>query len=89
MTIVYKFLHGLVNCQASDVGMQLTATSTRGGGIHLVQQRPRTRVCTNLFPLRAATLWNKTDLAILNLQTLTNFKTALSKQLALQQTLAL
>ena len=63
------FLHGLVNCQASDLGLQLTATSTRGGGVHLVQQRSWTRVCANLFPLRAATAGNKTDLAILNSRT--------------------
>ena len=88
MTTVYKFLHGLVNCQASDVGLQLTSTSTRGGGVHLVQQRSRTRVCANLVPLRAATAWNKTDLAILNSRTLKIFKTALPRQLALQQTLA-
>ena len=29
MTTVYKFLLGLVNCQASEVDLQLTATSTR------------------------------------------------------------
>ena len=89
MTTVYKFLHGLVNCQASDVSLQLTTTSTRGGRVHLVQQRSRTRVCANLFPFRAATAWNKTDLAILNSRTLKIFKTALSKQLALQLTLAI
>ena len=88
MTTVYKFLHGLVNCQASDVGLQLIATSTRGGGVHLVQQRSRTRVCANLLPLRAATALNKTDLTILNSRTLKIFKTALSRQLALQQTLS-
>ena len=88
MTTVYKFLHGLVNCQASDAGLQLTATLTRGGGVHLVQQRSRTRVCANLFPLRAVIAWNKTDLAILNSPTLKIFKTALPRQFALQQTLA-
>ena len=64
MTTAYNFLHGLVNGQASNVGLQLTTTSTWGGGVYLVQQRSRTRVCANLFPLQAATAWNKPDLAI-------------------------
>ena len=64
MTTAYNVLHGLVNGQASNVGLQLTTTSTLGGGVHLVQQQSRTRVCANLFPLQATSAWNKPDLAI-------------------------
>ena len=55
MTTAYRFSHGHVDFQASDVGLHVTTSSTRGAGVHLAQRRARNFVSANLFPLRAAT----------------------------------
>ena len=33
MVTVFKSLHGLINCSASDLGLSLTFLHSRGGGI--------------------------------------------------------
>ena len=54
MTKVYKFLHGYVDFQASDVGLHVAASSTRGAGVHLTLRRARNCVFANLLPLPVA-----------------------------------
>ena len=54
LVIVYKYLHSLINCLPSDVGLEIATSSTRGCEIRLKQKHPVNRSCANLFPFRAA-----------------------------------
>ena len=53
LEIVYKYLHGLINCLPSDVGLETAASSSRGCDIRLKQKHPANRSCAKLFPFRA------------------------------------
>ena len=82
---VYEFLRGHIDFQASNVGLQVAASSARGVGVRLAQPRARNCVSANLFPLRAATAWNKIPILILCSQTVKVFKCALSKHILQHQ----
>ena len=62
LVIVYKYLHGFINCLPSDVGLETATFSTRDCDIRLKQKRPVNRNSTNLFPFRAASTWDKLPL---------------------------
>ena len=65
LVTVYKYLHGFINCLPSDVGLKAATSSTRGCDIRLKQKYPVNRSCANLFPFRAASIWNKLPLHLL------------------------
>ena len=50
LVTVYKYLHGLINCLPSDVGLETATSSTRGCDIRLKQKHPVNCSCANLFP---------------------------------------
>ena len=81
MVTVFKFLHGQVNCSATDVGLVLTTSLTRGNGSRLFQRRPANRTCANLFSFRSASEWNKLPAAVINCTSLRLFKLAMYKYL--------
>ena len=85
MTKVYKFLKGHVDFQASDVGLHVAASSTRGAGVHLMQRRARNCVSAGLFPLRAATAWKKVSISILCSQIVKIFRRTLYKHILQRQ----
>lgn len=79
MVTTYKYLHGLTDCAASDVGLELATAPTRGRGLRLSQHRPINRVCANLFPYRATSSWNKLPMSVINAASLGSFKRAAFK----------
>ena len=79
MVTTYKYLHGLTDCAASDVGLELATAPTRGRGLRLFQHRPINRVCANLFPYRATSSWNKLPMSVINAASLASFKRAAFK----------
>ena len=79
MVTTYKYLHGLTDCAASDVGLELATAPTRGRGLRLFQHRPINRVCANLFPYRATSSWNKLPMSVINTASLASFTRAAFK----------
>ena len=86
LVTVYKYLHGLINCLPSDVGLETATFSTRGCDIRLKQKHPVNRSCANLFPFRAASTWNKLLLHLLKSGSVKSFKKGLHKHLLSGQT---
>lgn len=82
MVTTYKALHGFLNCTAADVGLFISESSTRGGGLRLVQLRAANMASSNLFPIRAASNWNKLPLSIVSSASLATFKRLLLKHLS-------
>ena len=77
MTVIYKCLHGLMNCPPSTLGLSVVTGNVRGQGVHVTQRRvPKdmSRVCDSLFPYRAPPNWNKLPLSITSGQSLSLFK---------------
>ena len=77
MTVIYKCLHGLMNCPPSTLGLSVVTANVRGQGVHVTQRRmPKgmSRVCDSLFPHRAPPNWNKLPLSITSCQSLSLFK---------------
>ena len=54
----FKYLHGLLDCNLSNVGFVLASASTRGQGTRLFRRRLINAVAANRFSHRAATTWN-------------------------------
>jgi hypothetical protein len=81
---VYKYTHGLVNCPATEAGLHVSTTATRGGGLRLYQHRAANVACGNLFPFRAASAWNKLPINVANSKSLGLFKRSLVKHLSCQ-----
>jgi hypothetical protein len=81
---VYKYTHGLVNCPASEAGLCISTTATRGGGLRLFQRRAVNVACGNLFPFRAVSAWNKLPINIVNSKSIGSFKRLLVKHLSCQ-----
>ena len=74
LVTVYKYLHGLINCLPSDVGLETATSSTRGCDVRFKQKHPVNRSCANLFPFRAASIWNKLPLHLLKSGSVKSFK---------------
>jgi ribonuclease P/MRP protein subunit RPP40 len=81
---VYKYTHGLISCPASEAGLCISTTATRGGGLRLFQRRAANVACGNLFPFRAVSAWNKLPLSIVNSKSIGSFKRLLVKHLSCQ-----
>ncbi len=64
MMIVFKSLRGLTNCSASDLGLSLTSSHSRGRSVQLKQRKATSRKCAGRFMYRAPSKWNKLPLNI-------------------------
>jgi hypothetical protein len=85
MIFTYKAIHGLVNCSASDFGLSLVSSITRGHGVLLKQLRATTRSCATLFACRGPSVWNKLPINITSSRSLSIFKTHLYRHLLTTQ----
>ena len=81
LVFAYKAVHGLFNCQASDFGLHMVTSSTRGSGTRLAQRRVKSRIFSGLYCVRAPSQWNKLPLDITNCRTLATFKKRIFKYL--------
>ena len=86
LVTVYKYLHGLINCLPSDVGLETAISSTRGCDIRLKQKHPVNQSCANLYPFRAASTWNKLPLHLLKSGSVKGFIKGLRRHLLSGQT---
>ena len=64
LVYVYKFTHGLLDCAAEDVGLDIAKNITRGSGVRLYQLRPLNAKSAAMFKFRAAREWNALPEAI-------------------------
>jgi hypothetical protein len=59
MILAYKATHGLLHVEASDLGLNVLQSKTRGDGSHLVQRRGNSQATSALYCCRAPATWNK------------------------------
>jgi len=78
MGFMYKIIHGMVDCSASDLGV---TSCDRGRGMRAVQRRPVSKACASLFACRAPSKWNKLPAQITASPNLNIFKSNLFKHL--------
>ena len=81
----FKYLHGTLDCNPSDVELALASASTRGQGTRLFRRRPINAVAANRFSHRAATTWNNLLFDCLKNNSLNIFKKKVLNQLYKQQ----
>ena len=81
----FKYLHGLLDCNPSDVGLTLASASTRGQSTPLFRRRPINAVAANRFSHRAATMWNNLPFDCLKNNSLNILKKTVLYQLYKQQ----
>ena len=73
MVFVFKAIHGMVGCPIEEFGICVSTSSTRGGGIRLVQSRASSYVISAMFCFRAPSVW-KLPLHITSSVFLSTFK---------------
>ena len=83
LVYVYKFTHGLLDCAAKDVGLDIAKTITRGSGVRLYQLRLLNAKSAVMFKFRAAREWNALPMAIVSCKAMTTFKKKLNDYLML------
>ena len=81
MLYIFKVLHQKINCSLANLVLTLLQSKTRGNKLNFVQRRATSKLCTSLFPHRAAFSWNKLPLNFLNVKSIHNFKQSVYKYL--------
>ena len=81
MLLVYKCLHGMINCSPASLGLTLAVSNTRSDGCRLIQQRVKNKRHGSAFSCRASSTWNKLPSDIVCSKSLHMFKSRLHKHL--------
>jgi hypothetical protein len=79
--LVYKCLHGMINCSPASLGLTLAVSNTRSDGCRLIQQRVKNKRHGSAFSCRASSTWNKLPSDIVCSKSLHMFKSRLHKHL--------
>ena len=85
MTTAFKSLRGLMNCSSLSLGLALSTSNTREGGVRLTQRKIVSKVHRSLFCCRSPTEWNNLPLEVINCQSLAQFKRRLLKFVLIRQ----
>ena len=75
--LVYKLVHNILAVPLHEVGLQLSTTHTRTGGLKLLVPRPLCTTFHNCVIFRAVMFWNSLPYNIINCTSFTSFRYAL------------
>ena len=77
LIFAFECINGPLSC--SDMGLQLSESSTRGGGVRLIPPVVGRNKVKHLFKHRVPAMWNRLPLTVLKCKSLCAFKSQLSK----------